>query len=49
MLLIQEKDRDAIVSFLETIVVPAQIGASIMQVTSLLKNIPIQEETKNAE
>lgn len=40
-LLLQEKDRDAVVSFLETIVVPDQTGANIMQVTSLLRNLPI--------
>jgi hypothetical protein len=47
MLLLDNKDRDAIVSFLEAIVVPAQTGANIMQVTALLKKL--EEQPSNPE
>jgi len=39
MLLLDNKDRDAIVSFLESIVVPAPVWANIIQVTGLLKGL----------
>lgn len=48
-LALQERDRDAIVTFLESIVVPANIGANIMQVTALLKNLPQEVEIPKNE
>tara|TARA_R110000868_G_scaffold178700_2_gene418518 strand:+ start:3275 stop:3433 length:159 start_codon:yes stop_codon:yes gene_type:complete len=42
MLSIQNKDRDAIVNFLENMIVPAQTGATIMQIVDLLKKLEEQ-------
>ncbi len=48
MLLLDNKDRDAIVSFLESIVVPAPVWANIIQVTGLLKGLA-SNETKEED
>lgn len=49
MLHLQEKDRDAVVQFLQTVIVPAQTGAWIMQIVQILSSLPDVEEKENTK
>lgn len=46
MLKISKKDRDAIVSYLQSVIVPASVGANLFNIASLLSKL---EEIKEDE
>ena len=44
--IIEAKDRDIVINFLNGLVVPAPIGAEVVNVVNFLRNLPALEDEK---